>query len=321
MERIVGDLLAFRNLVYAPSTRQAVMFLFGMLSGELGLYVEWMGEGCPNCELRERADGGWKRLRAQVELKASDLLKSGKPADCDMVVCWEDDWGAKRPPECGHLEVLVLKKTVVESADFFRSMRGAESGTEAGEPDEAAPEETGSAAKATSSGKAPLTSGKPAAAEASAGTQGKEAAPSAGVAEPLTRDEFDRWIENSFPRETRRVFDDLEAAIVELSPELDWRPTRLSESVSGMVCYSGDSPFVYMYPVKKHVNISFFCGETPLSGIPSQPSNKRWTRYMAVRSTADVSHVTEHAKEAYGRMRSSRRKGALSGEETSEIKL
>jgi hypothetical protein len=46
---IVGDLINFRGLVYAPLNENGVVFLFGKVAEDLNMYVEEIKPGFPDC--------------------------------------------------------------------------------------------------------------------------------------------------------------------------------------------------------------------------------------------------------------------------------
>ena len=64
----LGDPLQFRALLHAPLCELGVVFLFGMLAGELGYLVEQFQAGFPDCTaLRRIGTGRWERVRIEVE--------------------------------------------------------------------------------------------------------------------------------------------------------------------------------------------------------------------------------------------------------------
>ena len=46
---IVGELINFRGMVWAPVNEQGVVFLFEKIAHELGMYVEVVRPGYPDC--------------------------------------------------------------------------------------------------------------------------------------------------------------------------------------------------------------------------------------------------------------------------------
>ena len=93
---IVGELISFRGLVYAPINEQGVVYLFGKVSDDLHMYVETVRTAFPDCIGRRYAGRGWERIGIEFEFKSSNFKQHGHdPEECEMpvvLVCWEDDW-------------------------------------------------------------------------------------------------------------------------------------------------------------------------------------------------------------------------------------
>ena len=108
---LVGEPLdaPFRNLTYAPITEQGVVFVFGMVSHELGFRVEAVQQRYPDCIAKQQvSDKKWRPVRIEFEYLSSSF--NHPPEDSDLIVCWEDDLkgrGKKAP-----LEVLELKSAI-----------------------------------------------------------------------------------------------------------------------------------------------------------------------------------------------------------------
>lgn len=107
-----GPPIDFRGLRHAPINEQGVVFLFGMVSYELGFIVEAIHAAYPDCEAKRCVDQRqqrWQRVRIEFEYWSSNFRDHGhNPAACDVIVCWEHDW-----PECP-LEVIELRKVIDE---------------------------------------------------------------------------------------------------------------------------------------------------------------------------------------------------------------
>jgi len=107
---IVGRLINFRGLVYAPTNEQGVVFLFGKVAHEFGMYVELIRTGYPDC-IAKRFVGKnrWEEVKIEFEFKSSAFARHKHAvAEADMIVCWEHDW-----QECPKsLEVLELKNEI-----------------------------------------------------------------------------------------------------------------------------------------------------------------------------------------------------------------
>jgi hypothetical protein len=105
-----GRPINFRGLRHAPINEQGVVFLFGMVSNELGFIVEAIQAGYPDCEAKRCVDQQnqrWQRVRIEFEFWSSNFKEHGHdPAGCDLIVCWEHDW-----VDCP-LEVVELRRVI-----------------------------------------------------------------------------------------------------------------------------------------------------------------------------------------------------------------
>lgn len=93
---LYGDFINFRGLQHAPVNEQGVVFLFGMICRELGYIVEIVKPGFPDCEAKRRIRGKtgmWQRVRIEFEFQSRSFRSHGHdPDQCDLIVCWEDNW-------------------------------------------------------------------------------------------------------------------------------------------------------------------------------------------------------------------------------------
>jgi hypothetical protein len=107
-----GEPFDFRGLRHAPINEQGVVYLFGMVSRELGFYVESIQQGFPDCEAKYLHDKGknlWARARIEFEFRAAAFKEHGHDAgQCDFIVCWVNDW-----PDCP-VRVIELKKELLK---------------------------------------------------------------------------------------------------------------------------------------------------------------------------------------------------------------
>ena len=107
-----GAPISFRGLTYAPINEQGVVYLFGMVSYELGFIVEAIQSSFPDCEAKRCVDtkrNRWQRVKIEFEYQSSNFQQHGHdPTQCDLIVCWEHDWS-----ECP-LEVLELRSVINE---------------------------------------------------------------------------------------------------------------------------------------------------------------------------------------------------------------
>jgi hypothetical protein len=111
LSNLYGDFINFRGLQHAPVNEQGVVFLFGMICRELGYVVEIVKPGFPDCEAKRRVRGKpgmWQRVRIEFEYQSRSFRQHGHdPDQCDVIVCWEDNW-----PECP-IEVLELRSSLL----------------------------------------------------------------------------------------------------------------------------------------------------------------------------------------------------------------
>jgi hypothetical protein len=105
-----GAPINFRGLRHAPINEQGVVYLFGMVSNELGLIVEAVQAGFPDCEAKRCVnprENRWQRVRIEFEFRSRNFVDHGHdPARCDLVVCWEHNW-----PDCP-LEIIELRSVL-----------------------------------------------------------------------------------------------------------------------------------------------------------------------------------------------------------------
>jgi hypothetical protein len=106
-----GAPIDFRGLRHAPINEQGVVYLFGMVSRELGFSVESLQQGFPDCEgkyLHDKSRNLWAKARIEFEFRASNFRLHGHDEnECDVIVCWENDW-----PDCP-LRVVELKSEIM----------------------------------------------------------------------------------------------------------------------------------------------------------------------------------------------------------------
>lgn len=105
-----GELINFRGLQHAPINEQGVVYLFGMVSHELGFLIEAVQTGFPDCHGKRKVKGNrWQQVRIEFEYQSRNFLAHGHDATlCDLIVCWEHNWTG-----CP-IEVLCLKERIRE---------------------------------------------------------------------------------------------------------------------------------------------------------------------------------------------------------------
>jgi hypothetical protein len=107
---VYGSPLRAASLAHAPTNEMGVIYLFGMLAGELGFMVTRMQKEFPDCEAMLQVEPGqWQRLRLEFEFESRNFLVHEHDASaCDLIVCWVHNW-----PECPeNLDVLELSGVV-----------------------------------------------------------------------------------------------------------------------------------------------------------------------------------------------------------------
>jgi hypothetical protein len=103
-----GRQLGIKGMVYAPTTEQGVVFLFGLLAKRLKFCVELIRPQFPDCIATYRG----RRRHIEFEMWASSFEAHGHDAaKADMVICWENDWES-RSQKYRHIEVVSLKDYV-----------------------------------------------------------------------------------------------------------------------------------------------------------------------------------------------------------------
>lgn len=112
IERL-GEKIAFRALVHAPQNEQGVVFLFGMVAGELGFEIEIVQTRFPDIVAKKRYIKNdtewWSRVRIEAEFDSANFEMHGHNADeCEVIVCWKHSW--KSVPS--HIEVIELQKII-----------------------------------------------------------------------------------------------------------------------------------------------------------------------------------------------------------------
>lgn len=102
-----GEPIDFRGLRFAPINEQGVVYVFGMISRELGFLIESLRTDYPDCEGKRCIDSQkqrWEHVLIEFEYQSSNFREHGHaPEGCDLIVCWIHDW-----EECP-VEVLELK--------------------------------------------------------------------------------------------------------------------------------------------------------------------------------------------------------------------
>lgn len=114
-----GTPIDFRGLRHAPINEQGVVYLFALVSRDLGFKVEGVGTRFPDCEalrLSNKAKNRWQRVRIEFEYTSTDFRKHKHRIDeCDIIVCWKHDWQG-----CP-LEVIELSRVIKKLGARFEN--------------------------------------------------------------------------------------------------------------------------------------------------------------------------------------------------------
>jgi hypothetical protein len=108
------------GFLYEPSKEDEVVMLFGLLMPHIGEFLEELGLGSrvfidewiesPTDCIME-VDG--RKLRVEFELYSSNFIRRHDLKECDLIVCWMDNW--KNPP--GNVRILELKRVCERLAE------------------------------------------------------------------------------------------------------------------------------------------------------------------------------------------------------------
>ncbi|MFX1479331.1 MAG: hypothetical protein ACFFCI_14450 [Promethearchaeota archaeon] len=93
-KEIVGAPLNFRGMMYAPTNEQGVVFLFAVISNDLGFKVENVRAEFPDCTaLRKIGPDKYQRAKIEFEMYSRNFQEHGhEPSQCDIIVCWKHNW-------------------------------------------------------------------------------------------------------------------------------------------------------------------------------------------------------------------------------------
>lgn len=110
--KLYGKPIDFRGLRHAPINELGVVYLWGMVSKELGFSIESFQSGFPDCNgkyLYDSKKNLWAEARIEFEFMASNFVQHGHDINqCDFIVCWENDW-----PDCP-ITVIELKSEIIK---------------------------------------------------------------------------------------------------------------------------------------------------------------------------------------------------------------
>jgi hypothetical protein len=78
--QLYGEPIDFRGLRHAPINEQGVVYLLGMVSCELGFYIEAIQQGFPHCEgkyLHHARKNLWAKARIEFDIRAASFRQHG----------------------------------------------------------------------------------------------------------------------------------------------------------------------------------------------------------------------------------------------------
>ena len=109
-----GAPLDYKGLRHEPINEQGVVFLFGKMNEELGIIVEAIKTGFPDCigkRLVDKSKNLWEPISIEFEYHSKNFLEHGHDANqCDVIVCWVHDWH-----NCP-LEVIELRSIIIPNS-------------------------------------------------------------------------------------------------------------------------------------------------------------------------------------------------------------
>lgn len=106
------NLTNWDGLPCAPTTEQEVIILFSKLTQCLKMKILRVSTRFPDALLQVKEHDKWISKSVEFELYASGFeshLEDLDEVDCDMIICWENDW-KKKPVD---IEVIELKNVLL----------------------------------------------------------------------------------------------------------------------------------------------------------------------------------------------------------------
>jgi hypothetical protein len=91
---LVGEMIAYRSVMFAPTNEMGVVMLFAVAAEALGFVIESAGTTFPDCYAWQRvAPGRYRRVRIEFEYASTNFrIHRHDPKGCELLVCWEHDW-------------------------------------------------------------------------------------------------------------------------------------------------------------------------------------------------------------------------------------
>jgi len=103
---------------FEPEYHDEVLFLIGILvaQGDLPLRILDIQQGFPDITALYYSNDEWQERNIEVELVSGDFrqhMKDGRNIkECDMIICWRDNWPEEGADFPEHIEVIELQEFV-----------------------------------------------------------------------------------------------------------------------------------------------------------------------------------------------------------------
>lgn len=117
--RISEDL----GLIHEPVNEQGVVFVFAKLHKKLGVdYIQGIRGAFPDAfGIRKIGKGKYEPIDIEFKFESIDFKRSGyDPNECDILVCWEDNWKGEDRPK--NLEIIELKSAIPKLLETEREI-------------------------------------------------------------------------------------------------------------------------------------------------------------------------------------------------------
>lgn len=135
-DSVVGELINFRVMVYSPINEMGVVFLFSRLLEDLNMYIEEVRIKYPDCIARRYTGKGWKKVYIEFEYLSSNFIQhKHDPKECDIIVCWIDDFTPEQKKIIEGVEIIELKSFIKNPEIRNRQIKAPEKEIEKSEYD------------------------------------------------------------------------------------------------------------------------------------------------------------------------------------------
>jgi hypothetical protein len=91
--RLVGEVINFRGILYAPAMRYEVYPLFMTIAADLQMRAEPIRPPFARGIVQRRSADGWQRLQVIFAVDSRDLQQQlVTPTAVDLAICWRHTW-------------------------------------------------------------------------------------------------------------------------------------------------------------------------------------------------------------------------------------